>query len=328
VKNRGFTLIELIIAIAIFGILMAVSGRVYRTLVQGMNRQKDVVESDSGKILGLELLRLDLEHVGYGISNNETSRPVVWDGSDLQLRSTINNSNSGTIGWMMLQCSLGVSPTVLVDRRLDNTVNNVLLTKERDFITNQSIAASTTVQCTTCQDLNTYLQPANDYIAMAYPYDSTVTNGCSGGQYCNVITYTLSTSNPLAKCASGAQNLLRKVGNGTGERVLECVADFEVRFDWDLTGDGDVLDSGEQSLSAIPTGASTSDILTRLKNIDFYVLMQSGKKQQGFTFSGDLTANGELSSPNTAGGFTTSTVTDFSAYRWKVLKISAKPMSW
>ncbi|AGF78818.1 prepilin-type N-terminal cleavage/methylation domain-containing protein [Desulfocapsa sulfexigens DSM 10523] len=336
-KNRGFTLVELVIAMFIITIILTLSSQTFRSLIMGANSQKNITETELGKIIGTEMIRLDLEHVGFGIASNEANLPMAWDGTTLTLRSTINNGNAGTIGWLLLNCTVGSVPTVIVDRRQDTTVNTaVLLSKDKQFVANQSIAAQTTAQCLTCQDLNTNLTPANNYIASAYPYVATVSDGCStatGGQYCNIITYSISTTNTLTKCATGTRNLLRRVGgdalNGTGgDRILECVADIQIRFDWDLNNDGDLLDAGEVNLTTIPVGSTTSDIISSMKNIDMYVLMQSGAMDPNYTFSGDLTMNGALPAANAADGFNTAAVTNFSQYRWKVLKVSAKPMSW
>lgn len=336
-KDKGFTLIELVITMFIVTIILILSGQAFKNLIRGSNTHKTSTETELEKVLGIEMIRLDFEHTGFGIAQNEPNLPFSWDGSTLTLRSTINNSNAGTIGWLLLNCTVGSVPTIIVDRRQDTTVNTVvLLSKDQQFIANQSRADQTTAQCNTCQDLVTNLTPANNYIASAYPYVATVADGCStasGGQYCNIITYSLSATNTLSKCAAGTRNLLRRIGgdaiNGTGgDRTLECIADIQVRFDWDLNNDNDVLDAGEQNLTTLPVGSTTSDIIDRLKNIDMFVLMQAGPHDPNFAFTGDLTVNGELPAVNSADGFNITAVTDFNEYRWKTLKISAKPMSW
>ena len=60
-NERGFTLIELVIAMTILTIVMALSAKTFRTLVHGSAAQKASTETELGKIVGLELIRLDLE---------------------------------------------------------------------------------------------------------------------------------------------------------------------------------------------------------------------------------------------------------------------------
>jgi len=357
VKNKGFTLIELMIAMGIIAIVLGLSAGAFKTLLRGASSEKSATETELGKITGLELIRLDLEHTGFGINLNESSLPLEWKKvpataakeNTLILRTMINNTNPKTLGWALLDVTAGNTPTVITDRRVQTTNNLVLLTQYRQFITNLETNLTSPKtdytdytsppQCRAdiCRDYTNQGVTgvaATRYIATAFPFDKTVADGCdstNGGQYCNRITYKLSTlPNPLAKCAAGTQNLIRSVsvGNSSGVRVLECVADFDVRFDWDRNNDGDVFDSNETNQTSLP--GTTKKIINNVKNIDMYLLVQAGQRDGNYTFSGDITLNGAINTldfdPSTA------TIDPPSAeqkhYRWKVLKISAKPMSW
>ena len=193
-----------------------------------------------------------------------------------------------------------------------------------------------------CRDYNNQSAAgvaANRYIAIGYPYDRAIADGCSaatGGQYCNIVTYKLSSgTNPLArtstnltgKCAAGSKNLIRSVGNGTGTRVLECVADFEVLFDYDKNNDNDVLDTDEKAQTTLP--GSTANIIKDVRNIDMYVLVQAGPRREKYTFSGDITLGGEITFDTDKTTTVNNGLTaEQKKYPWKVVKISAKPLSW
>ena len=64
---KGFTLIELIIVMAIFMVVIIISSKAFNTILSMSTQQTKSSESDTQGVIGLELLRLDLEHAGYGL---------------------------------------------------------------------------------------------------------------------------------------------------------------------------------------------------------------------------------------------------------------------
>ena len=312
-NKRGFTLVEMVVAMTIISIIMALSAAAFKRVVLGTRTQTKSVQSGMDKIMGLGLVRLDLEHVGFGIASDETSLPIVWNegaapvNRKLTLRSTLNNSNQDTMGWMLLNCSSGatIGVSTIVDRR-ENAGNKylVLLDEDKKYVGGATAAS--------------YVCPAVAGVYSAYPYDNTVTDGCTGSQVCNQVVYELGTTQSLSSCATGTRQLLRKVGGGSGVPVLNCVADFLVRFDLDTNGDGTV-DISDDDGTNLP--ATTANVITQVKSINTYVLMQMGQRDRELTFTGDTTMGGAIPLDNSG-------VTDFTQYRWKVLKLSGKPMSW
>lgn len=306
-KERGFTLVEMVIAMLIISIIMALSGNTFKRFLFGVRSESESAESNIDKLVGLEIMRLDLEHVGYGIAGDVTDAPIAWAESGtsptqirtLTLRSTLNNTNQSTLGWYLYNCTIGLPLAgQLVSSQGGTSPANtiVLLDIDNDW------AANTTRSAGNC--------PATD-IYTGYPYTGT---GCTASaQNCTEVVYDLSTTQNLANCATGTKNLLRTVDAGTGDPILNCVADFTVRFDLDTNADG-IIDS---STSILPGAAA---IMSQVKNIDVYVLMQIGQKERDYTFSGSETLDGVA--------FDRTGITDFNQYRWKVLKLSGRPMVW
>lgn len=312
-KAKGFTLVEMVITILIMSIIMALSGNTFKRVLFGVKEESKSMESNQDKLLGLELIRLDLEHAGFGIARNTTGKPIEWTDASRQLtlRSTLNNTNQNTLGWHMANCTTGlsISSKEVASGGTGLSSNIVLLDQDKNFVSNTTFASN-------CPDTKPYL---------AYPYDNTVANGCdaalggaAGQQYCNRVVYEL-VATTLDTCAAGTKTLSRRVGAAaSGDPILNCVADIIVRFDLDTNSDG-TIDSNDTA--TLP--GTTSAIIDQVQNIDVFILQQIGQKDREFTFTGNLT----LGLP--AGvTFSTAGITDFNKYRWKVLKLSGKPMSW
>jgi prepilin-type N-terminal cleavage/methylation domain-containing protein len=70
-KNQnGFTLIEVLVAIAILGIIMLMNTQLMQDLIRGSVRQNAIVMTQFETALGLELMRTDIENAGFGLADD------------------------------------------------------------------------------------------------------------------------------------------------------------------------------------------------------------------------------------------------------------------
>jgi type IV pilus assembly protein PilW len=288
-KNKGFTFIEIMVTLFILAIVLSA---VYMTFNNSLFQYKEESKKTSTqmeKSVASNIIRLDLEHLGFGIGINETQPIISWDGTDLILRSTINTTNDNTIGWALVEWD-NTTSTKLAGDNLTSLQQVVWLDAD-----NKSIKSN-----------GTFGTNPGAGIYLAYPYkqvSGTPASGCTN-QFCNKITYSLSTTaQSIDTCNPNTKNLLRKVGNGTGEPVLDCVADWNILFLWD----------GAIS-NIIP---NDSEIRDKLKRVDFYAVVQEGQRDRDYTYP----------SPTIdIDGITLNLPADYEHYRWKVIKISVKPM--
>ena len=72
-NESGFSLIELIIYMALLGILMTMVFSSFRPVMQTSSRQWRMAETKIEMGLGLDLLRSDLEHAGLACHGNSRS---------------------------------------------------------------------------------------------------------------------------------------------------------------------------------------------------------------------------------------------------------------
>ncbi len=70
INQRGFALIELLIAALLFVFVMAAASNVFTALLTQFKQQSKIGETNIEGIIGLEILRQDLINAGYGLPRN------------------------------------------------------------------------------------------------------------------------------------------------------------------------------------------------------------------------------------------------------------------
>jgi prepilin-type N-terminal cleavage/methylation domain-containing protein len=66
-SNRGFTLVELIVVMAMFVIVIAVAGDTFSRIMKFSSQQSKTAESNIEGVVGLEMMRKDLASAGFGL---------------------------------------------------------------------------------------------------------------------------------------------------------------------------------------------------------------------------------------------------------------------
>ena len=339
--NKGLSVVELVITM--FIVLLVLSGAyfTYTNLLRGFKQETISVETEIEKLVGTELLRLDLEHAGYGIGIDEPFFPIEWhdnpvlgnydrymEGKELIVRATLNNTNKKTYGWILMKCSSTsdtLEDSIIIDNRLDKTNNSIVILDDRKNIA----STSTDVKLTdTCPKEGVFLGfPIDrDYVNRTGKFDCRY-------QICHAVNYTFSRSNSLKDCNPNTKNLLRE-----GKPILDCVADMKLQYWLDTDQDGkidkigsspieldnDHLDTSKNSdfVDLDGDGKITSpEVRKQIKLISIYLLMQDGKKDPQFTF------NAPTGYVKTQDNVKLKLPPDFKHYRWKVIKITVRPLN-
>lgn len=132
-----------------------------------------------------------------------------------------------------------------------------------------------------------------------------------------------------------------KTGKLTYMPVLDCVADMQVVFGWDLNGNGVIEESSayESDPDKISVSGSTitrasiktvmesaEEIRNKLKYIKVYVMAQEGRKDSNFTNAAPI----NVGDPTNIGLTKTYSVSDLTAkgwlnYHWKIYRIVVRP---
>src|ERR1035437_3555254 len=67
IDQRGFTLVEMLIAMSIFVVVIMITGNAFNKIQSYSSRLNRGEESNIEGMVGLEMLRHDLESAGYGL---------------------------------------------------------------------------------------------------------------------------------------------------------------------------------------------------------------------------------------------------------------------
>lgn len=82
-REAGFTLTELLITMVVFVLAIAAGSQIFTALLTQFKQQSKIAETNIEGIIGLEILKRDIEHAGYGLpwfvdTNNDGNANDWW----------------------------------------------------------------------------------------------------------------------------------------------------------------------------------------------------------------------------------------------------------
>jgi prepilin-type N-terminal cleavage/methylation domain-containing protein len=92
-SHRGFTLIELIVVMAVFMVVLMITGEAFKTILQQSSKLFRSEESNIEGVVGLEMLRHDLQQAGYGLF---THVPRAFSEANVTIANPFNNASTAT----------------------------------------------------------------------------------------------------------------------------------------------------------------------------------------------------------------------------------------
>jgi len=95
-NSKGFTLVEMIVVMAVFIVVIIITGNSFNTILQQSSRLFRSEESNIEGIIGLEMLRHDIQQAGYGLFWEQSDPPAAYTGE--AAAAPANAYNDGTQG--------------------------------------------------------------------------------------------------------------------------------------------------------------------------------------------------------------------------------------
>ena len=375
-NKRGFTLTELLIVMVVFLVIIMITAAAFKTIVNSSSQQTKSVETQIEGIVGLEILRADLQQAGFGLPwtfsnaityeeaestnvtttslfNNAPSDPpcaILSGDTDFNTSTSPNNSSK----YIVIKSTLAVAndaskkwTTVSYDK---NDVKNIVLwgAADRDFTPAERVIVVKNSLMTT-PPTRQLIVPSNTVFSARFDAYSTqgLTNPHQNGDTFELYGVNPDTdlrmpfnradyyikrpaSNMPASCAANTGILYKSTvshsnGNPTvGMPLLDCVADMQILYGFDTSGDGVVNFHDTVPLT------TAQEIRNQLREVRVYILAQEGKKDLSYSYpSATIDVGDSFDGGTSVAGrrFNLQTLigSDYKYYRWKVYSIVVRP---
>lgn len=351
VAPDGFTILEMLIAMAIFSVLMSAIFAVYSTQLKHTSREYRIAESEVEVGIAKGIIERDLSLGGYGLADdysdatlpNGPFSPMSFKATDanpdtLTLMGTALGLNSRYAqGWSYLDTT---APTfgLFSSAGSGHDVREELGTDVRAVIIEPSTKKLMTeggkwlfrvqrTNATPADRITTVNAPApltNKTVGnIVYGlYSSTLLEAT---QPYYAVRYYLGGTSP-SNCAPNTLSLLRAEDKTTetpagGDPLLACVLDMEVAFGLDTNNDNsiDFWDNGGTQAALYDSKTLNS----RLKQVRVYLLLQVGNLDTGYTAPSPIWVGEQTLGAGT--GRSVALTSSQQNYRWKVLTLNVTP---
>lgn len=340
-RDSGFSILELMIALAIVMLVLAAASTFFIGTVRQYKVQTKIVETNIEAVLGLELLRQDLESIGFGVpwdnvavTQDKSTAPFhVFSGGPMAVVS-LNNPTSGTVNasdylvirsmrvgtgsaagkWTTLQAGGGTRTWGSTEEDLDLNDRVIVLSPTLNHRT--LVTPGTGVLFSAVAGY----APADNLTVTNIVYGVDSTNLTFPWNRADYYVDNTSLTVPQ-RCAPNTGVLVKRVvsqADGTLTPplpLLDCVADMEVIYGLDADADPSTALAWDDDISGLTADA----IRTQLKEIRAYILVQEGQRDDSYRTPSDIISVG---SPVLWRDFD---VSGYRNYRWKVYTIVVKP---
>lgn len=357
-NQNGVSLIELLIVMALVVIVLTMNTSTFGVIFRESRGQTQVVGAQMDRIVGLEILRTDLEHAGFGLPWSYPSALVNYDEAAGTFQSAYNDTATSAPRAIVS----GNNPSTFTLNNSDylvikSTVVGTSETSQRwTYIVGGlphpwgSNDLGTSPATPNTERVITILPRTGGGASRQLVVDSVSSNFFTiyppTGNFAaeGAIIYGVDPDTDLRMpfnradyyvrgpapqgCAPNTGRLYKATINQAGgalnpESLLDCVADMQVVYRLDTNSDG-LADSVVSDLSA--AGLTTAQqIREQVKEVRVYILSHEGQSDKAFTYGSNTIYVGD---PDLGGGrtFAFSAIgTGWEHYRWKLSSLVAKP---
>lgn len=359
-NQRGVSLVELIIVMALVAIVLAMNTDTFGVIFRQSKQQTQAVGAQMDRVVGLEILRTDLEHAGFGlpwsfqgsityseataspqnayndapsnppralVSGNNLSTFTVNNSDYLVIKSTIAGSSETAQRWTYITGDQQPHLWGANDLAVNNRVI-VLWHRSGTGFTKELVMDGgsffTLFSAVSFPSEFSPVGPTTRFVIYGVDPDTNLRMPFNRADY-----YVRRPASMPQACAPNTGILYKATVNQSNgalnpEPLIDCVADMQVIYRLDTNNDG-TIDSAVEDIS----GLTAQQVREQLREIRVYILSHEGERDTAFRFQSQP-ANPHLI---TVGEFglgrvfdLSSTIgTDWRHYRWKVSTLVVKP---
>jgi hypothetical protein len=358
--QKGVSFIELLIVMTLVVIVLTMNTDTFGVIFRQSRQQTQAVGAQMDRVVGLEILRTDLEHAGYGlpwafqnpntITYNEAADPPENSYNDCSgsapcalPRALLSGDDVGFNNSDYLVIKSPIVGTSEPSQRWTYIVGGSARTwGSNDLETSQKIVA---IRPRTAGGASKELvMDASDNFFTSYPptgdfaVNGAVIYGVSPDTIINLRMpfnradyYVKRPDEPekeIPQCALFTGVLYKATvnhnGGGMNEMpLIDCVADMQVIYRLDTNNNG-TIDSTVNNIS----GLTAQQVREQVKEVRVYIVSHEGQKDQSFKYRNSTITVGEI-----FGGILFGSTFNLSStigsgwenYRWKVSTLVVKP---
>jgi prepilin-type N-terminal cleavage/methylation domain-containing protein len=324
-REGGFSLVELMVALAVFVLVIAAATGTFIPLANQFKQQSKMAETNIEGIVGLELLRTDISQAGFGLPwayqyainyteagyngaasvdaskyNDAPSNPpraiLIQDNQAapdyLVLKSTLAASNDASQRWSYIINDPVINPSNSPKNwAADNLQNN-----DKVIVIQPKVSETQLRGLVMKSDGTFYTSYSATNFPVAFSPAEGVIYGVDPGAKLsmpfNRADYFISAANVPTRCATGTGVLVKAiVSQNDGSFInstplLDCVADMQVVLGMDSNDDGSVDDWTNGLFDpAVIDSLTAQQIRDRLVEVRVYILTHEGQYDRFYTFN-------------------------------------------
>jgi len=320
-KQSGFTMVELLITMGIFVLAIAAISGVFIPLLSQFKQQSRAAETQIEGIVGVDILRRDINSAGYGLLWGIPSGVTYQEAANAPA-STYNDATTGIPRGILSGDNITATGILTGTDYLVIKATNIALNdaapKWTDVLVHSGGGKTVRSWGSSVEDLNT-----NDRVIVLNPHSRTLstdgTNFTAQFNFANFPDAYLTTTNVtyvvygvdtpsgtnLRMPYNRADYFVRTVGvpvrcapntgvltkaivsqvDGTltsgATPLLDCVADMQVDYWLDTNGDGSIEWPPLNDIS----GLTAQQIRDQLREVRVYIVAHEGQHDPNFDFS-------------------------------------------
>lgn len=342
-RERGFTLVEVMITLVVLMLAMSAVSTFFLGVIRQFKQQSRIAQSGMDSIVGIELLRRDIEHAGYGLPWN--SIPNYSEAAS-GTAATLNDAPSDAPRGIVSAFEGGLNNSDYLVIKAANVARNDACRKwttlrpgdvKRPWTTVPanaedlddddrvivvwpgSTAANWRSLVTVAGSFSTTYGDTGEF-APGVPAETRVIYGIDDATAprmpFNRADYFLDTTAVPQRCAPNTGVLVKAVVQhqagalGAPMPLLDCVASMKVEFLLDTDGDGAV-----NATSTDISPFTAQQVRDQVRQVRVSLLAHEGQRDPKYTHS---TANVPVGGTSFAIGANVN-------YRWKVYTIDVTP---
>lgn len=331
-RQDGFSLIELLIFMVLLGVVLSISSDTFSLILGHSTQQAKTAEAQMERAVGIELLRTDIEHAGFGlpwsfqggINYDEAASGTLNDSPNNLPRALVSINNTGWNGsdYLVIKAAnVGMSNASQRWSYIIDATGTPRVWGANDFIGSDGVII---VRPEGSDNVARQLVMSGGNFSVSYgalggfsPQIDDVIYGVDDGTPLrmpfNRADYYINRPATIPSTCAPNTGVLYKAtvnranGGLTSYPILDCVADLQVIFDNNGVPTDDI------------TLLTAQEIREQVREVRVYILTHEGQMDLKYTYPNNTVTVGEF------GLGSDFDVSGQLNYRWKVITLVVRP---